>query len=88
MTLAALEHQLMNRQFEVTWRTLCTIAHSLMVHARVSEEYIRFKITYTTDNTFPVPPIKNMMNEDGDPTTPFKLATGTKPSVLHLRMLF
>ena len=29
-----------------------------------------------------------MINKDGDPTTPFKLATGTKPSVLHLRVLF
>ena len=29
-----------------------------------------------------------MINEDGDPTTPFKLATGTKPSVSHLRVLF
>ena len=28
------------------------------------------------------------MNEDGDPTTPHKLATGTKASVSHLRVLF
>ena len=32
-TLAAPEHQEMNRQVEVTWRTLRTDAHSLMVHA-------------------------------------------------------
>ena len=35
LTLAAPEHQYMNRQVEVTWRTLRTDAHSLMVHARV-----------------------------------------------------
>ena len=29
-----------------------------------------------------------MINEDGDPTTPYKLATGTQPSVSHLRVLF
>ena len=29
-----------------------------------------------------------MINEDGYPTTPLKLATGTKPSVAHLRVLF
>ena len=34
-TLAAPEHQEMKGQVEVTWRTLHTIAHSLMVHARV-----------------------------------------------------
>ena len=43
---------------------------------------------YTTDHIFPVLLIKNPINEDGDPTTPFKLATGTKPSVSHLRVLF
>ena len=43
---------------------------------------------YTTDHIFLVLPIKDMINEDGDPKTPHKLATGTKPSVSHLRMLF
>ena len=43
---------------------------------------------YTTDHIFPVLPIKDLINEDGDPTTPQKLATGTKPSVSHLRVLF
>ena len=35
LRLAAPEHQEMNGQVEVTWRTLRTVAHSLMVHARV-----------------------------------------------------
>ena len=43
---------------------------------------------YTTDHIFPVVPIKDIINEDGDPTTPHKLATGTKPSVSHVRVLF
>ena len=43
---------------------------------------------YTTDNIFPVLPIKDLINEDGDTTTPYKLATGTKSSVSHLRVLF
>ena len=43
---------------------------------------------YTADHIFPVLPIKNLINEDGDPTTPQKLATGTKPSVSHLHVLF
>ena len=37
LMLEAPEHQEMNGQVEVTWRTLCTIAHALMVHARVPE---------------------------------------------------
>ena len=33
-------------------------------------------------------PIKDMINKHGDPTTPFKLAAGTKPSVSHVSVLF
>ena len=80
--LAAPEHQDMNRQIEVTWRTLRTVAHSLMVHARVPEVYVHFALMYTTYHIFPVLPIKDHINEDGDPTTPPRLETGTKPSVL------
>ena len=78
----------MNGQVEVTWRTLRTIEHSLMVHARVLEEYIHFALIYTTDQIFTVLPIKDLINEDSDLTTPFKLDTSTKPSVSHLRVLF
>ena len=78
----------MNGQVEVKWRILRTTTHSLMVHARVSEAYIHFALMYATDQIFPVLPIKDMINGDGDLTTPYKLATGTKPSVLHLRVLF
>ena len=88
MTLAAPLHQEINGQVEVTWRNLCTIAHFLMVHARVSEACIHFSLIYMTDHIFPVLPIKDTINKDSDPTTPYKLATGTKPSVSHLRMLF
>ena len=78
----------MNGQAEVTWRTLRTVAHALIVHTIVPEIYVHFALMYTTDNIFLVLPIKDLINEDGGPTTPHKLATGTKPSVSHLRVLF
>ena len=83
-----MEQQEMNGQVEVTRRTLCTIAHSLMVHVRVLEAYIHFSLMYTTDHIFTVLPIKDIINKDGNPTTPHKLASGTKPTVPHLRVLF
>ena len=52
------------------------------------QKYVHFTLIYTTDHIFPVLPIKDLMNEDGDPTTPYKLAQGTKPSVSHLCGLF
>ena len=64
LTLAAPEHQEMNGQVEVTWRTLNTVAHSLMVHARVPEVYVHFTSMYTTENIFLVLPIKDIINED------------------------
>ena len=78
----------MNGQVEVTWRTLRTIVQALMVHARVPEAYFHFALIYAIDHIFPVLPIKDLINKDGDTTTPHKLATGTKPSVSHLRVLF
>ena len=78
----------MNVQVELTWRTLRTIAHSLMIHARVSEVCIHFALMYMIDHIFTVLPIKYLIKKDGEPTTPFKLATGTKPSVSNVRMLF
>ena len=88
LTLTAPEHQKMNRQVEVTWRTLHTVAHSLVVHARAPEVYFHFELMYMTYHIFPVLPIKYLINKDGNPTTPHKLATGKKPSVSHLCVLF
>ena len=78
----------MNVQVQVTWRTLHTVAHALMVHARVLEVYVHFSLLYTTNHIFLVLTIKDIINEDGDRTTPHKLETGTRPSVSHLRVLF
>ena len=57
----------MNRQVEVTWRTLRTVTHTLMVHSRVPEVYVHFALMYMTDHIFQVLPIKDLINEDGDP---------------------
>ena len=88
LTLAAPEHQETNGKVEVTWRTLRTVAHALMVHDRVLELYVHFALIYTTYHIFPVLPIKDLTKEDSDPTTPYKLATGTKRPVSHLHVLF
>ena len=78
----------MKRQVEVAWIMLRTIAQSPMVNAIFLEACVNFALMYTADHIFPVLPIKNLINEDGGPTTPFKLAKDTKPSVSNLRVLF
>ena len=71
----------MNVQVEVKWRTWKNIADSIMTHTWVLDEYIHFAFLYMTNHTFPILPIKHLVNQDGEPTTPQKLATGIKPSV-------
>ena len=88
MTLEAPEHKEMNGRVEVTWRILRTIENSLMIHVRVLVAYIHFELMYMTDHNFLVLIIKDLINKNGDPTMPFKLATGTRPLVSHLRVFF
>ena len=78
----------MNEKVKVTWRTLCIITQSLMVHAIVLEAYIHFSLMIMTDHIFLVLLIKDLINKEGEPITTFKLAIGKKPSVSHLRVLF
>ena len=59
-----------------------------MVYARVFYKYIDFPLMYTADHIFPALPIKHLVNQDGEPTMSQKLATGTKPSVSNLHVLF
>ena len=40
-----------------------------------------------TNHIFPVLPIKHLVNQDGEPTTPHKLETGNKRSVSNLHVL-
>ena len=47
LTLVDPEHQEMNGQVGLTWITLRTIVHSIMVHARVLEAYIHFQFMFT-----------------------------------------
>ena len=82
-TLAAPEHQEINGQVKLTQKTLHTITKSLMVQAQVLEASIHYELMYTVDHTLPLLPIKDLINEDGYTTMPFKLAIGTKPSILH-----
>ena len=74
----------MNRQVKVTWITLRTTVHSMVVLARVLEVYINFALMYTTYHIFPGLPIIYLINKDGNPTKLFKVATGTKPSLSYL----
>ena len=43
---------------------------------------------YPADHIFPILPIKDLINEDEEPTTPFKLVIVTEPAISYLRFWF
>ena len=88
LELSAPDHQEMNVQVEVTWQKFLIITHSVIVQTQVSYEYIHFTLMYTNYHILPCLPIKHLVNQDGGPTTPQKLATGTKHSVSNRGVLF
>ena len=51
-------------------------------------KYIHFLLMYTTKYILTFFLIKHFINQYGEPITPHKLATGAKPSVSNLRVLF
>ena len=70
LNLAVPEHQELNGQVKATWRTFSLIANSLMVHSRVLRDYINLMLMYTEDHILQVLQIKELINKDGEPTTP------------------
>ena len=67
------------------------VAHNCALSYGTCNSFIivySFFINVYDRSYFPVLPIKYLINKDADLTMPFKLATGTKPSVSHLRVLF
>ena len=62
LELVAQYHQEINDQVEVAWRTLRTTAHSIILHARVSDNYIYILLMYTTDYISTVLPVKHLVN--------------------------
>ena len=88
LALVAPDHQEINVQVEVTWWTLQTISHSIIVHTRVLDKYIHFNLYKRLIIYFPSYQMKRLINQDVEPTTPHNLASGTKSSVSNLWVLF
>ena len=69
---------------------LCTIKYGACTV--LGQIYINISLLYTTSHIFPVLPIKHLGNENGEPTTPHKLATektfSIKPTCFILSMCF
>ena len=61
----------------------CTLTYGTCVS--IGSLYL-FRVNVYSKLYFAVLPIKDLINKDGKPTTPFKLVTCTKPSISHLHV--
>ena len=64
------------------------IAHSLILHTRVLEAFYSFLVHVYNILYFLVLPIKYLIKQYGNTNMPFKLVTGPRPLVSHLRVLY
>ena len=77
----------MDVQVKVMWWTLQNIAHSMMVHVQVLDNYIHFSLMYTAHHIFLLLPTIYLVNKDCEPTMPHKLETSTKHSLSNINVI-
>jgi len=80
LSLAAPKKQNQNHLAERSWQTLCSMAHSLLVHARLPDTFWFYAIRYAS-NIFNVLPIRSHTPTGDVPATPYQLYYGRLPSL-------
>jgi hypothetical protein len=82
---AALEHQEMNGICEAKWRRVHNTANILLNTVQLGGAFFHHAHTYAIHivNSCPA---KNVTDQDGKPTTPYKYSYGRKPSLANFRV--
>jgi transposase InsO family protein len=84
LSLAAPKKQYQNHLAECTWQTIGTMAHSLLVHARLPDSFMYYALVYSC-HIFNVLPVKGLYSRD-QVATPYELFQGTKPNISQFRV--
>jgi hypothetical protein len=85
ISIAAPHHQEMNSIVERQWQTMSEIIRAILVHARLSNHFYHFAAKYAKD-IINVLPSKNLLDHNGNPTTPHFLAFRRKPKIGNYRV--
>ena len=85
LSLAAPKKQSQNHYAERTWATIQNIAGSMLVHARLPDNFLYHALLYAT-KVFSVLPVTSLLDADGNQATPYQLFYGSKPCVAHFRV--
>jgi hypothetical protein len=85
LTLAAPKKQYQIHLAEWSWKTVSTMAWSLLVHARLPDTFWYHALKYTT-YIFNVLPIHGLKGELDLPSTPYELFYNKKPNISRFRI--
>jgi hypothetical protein len=85
LVLVATKKQCQNYLAERTWQTVCSVAWSLLVYARLPDTFWLQALCYAT-HILNVLPVRGHNNEEETPSTPYELFFGQKPSILSFRV--
>lgn len=84
-TTAAPKHQEQNGMVETHWGEVSKLANIMLIHARLSTKFIFYALKYA-EKIHDVIPVRNLVDEEGKPTTPYYLAFKRHPKVSHFRV--
>ena len=82
---AAPEHQEMNGICEAKWREVHNTANILLNNARLGGAFFHHAHAYAV-HIINVCPAKNVIDQDGNPTTPYQYSYQRKPSLANFRV--
>ncbi|KAI2505925.1 Mitochondrial protein [Fragilaria crotonensis] len=82
---AAPEHQEMNGICEAKWREVHNTANILLNNARLGGAFFHHAHAYAVQ-ILNVCPAKNVIDQDGNPTTPYQYSFQRKPSIANFRL--
>ena len=85
ISLAAPHHQEMNSVVERQWQTISQIMRAILVHARLPNHFYHFVDKYAK-NIVNVLPSKNLLDHNGNPTTPYFNAFQSMPKIGNFRV--
>jgi len=85
LSLAAPKRQDNNHLAERSWQTIHRMARSMLVHARLPDQYHYHAIRYAA-SVFNILPVKNLYNAEGEIASPHELFCGAKPTISQYRV--
>jgi hypothetical protein len=85
LSLAAPKRQDNNHLAERSWQTIHKMARSMLVHARLPDQYHYHAIRYAA-SVFNILPVKNLYNAEGEIASPHELFCGSKPTISQYRV--